>query len=354
MAEATPATINFGKHVKYFVANLTMLPTAYTETETNRMTLAFFCLASLELLGALETAVSERNRSDWIEWIYAQQIKPAPDGSDLNRAKCGFRGASWSGRPFDSHATTSDYIPYDSGHITNTYTALISLLILGDDLSRVDRDAIVESIRCMQQPDGSLGPTEESLERDARFFFSACAVSYILNDWRGLDLDQCIHYARQLQTYEGTFGQQPHMEAHGGSTFCGVAALTLMGKQEQGIINKDKLIRWCLSRQTTGFAGRPNKDADACYCFWIGAALTMLDAFQLTNQDNLREFLAQCQTDFGGFGKAPGARPDLMHSYMGVAALSLMGEPGIGRLDVAVNAPATAMARLKEQCVFWS
>lgn len=45
------------------------------------MTLAFFCLASLELLGALETAVSERNRKDWIEWIYAQQIKPAPDGS---------------------------------------------------------------------------------------------------------------------------------------------------------------------------------------------------------------------------------------------------------------------------------
>lgn len=95
-----------------------------------------------------------------------------------------------------------------------------------------------------------------------------------------------------------------------------------------------------------------------------------MDAFQWANQDNLRAFLAQCQTDFGGFGKAPGARPgtllsmlkharshasiDLMHSYMGVAALSLMGEPGIGRLDVAVNAPATAMARLKKQCAFWS
>lgn len=38
--------------------------------------------------------------------------------------------------------------------MTNTYTALISLLILGDDLARVDRDAIVESMRCMQQPDG--------------------------------------------------------------------------------------------------------------------------------------------------------------------------------------------------------
>lgn len=83
------------KHVKYFVSNLRMLPNAYTETETNRsellksvtyaelessfaqvrrMTLGFFCLAALELLGALETAVSEQDRKDWIEWIYAQQI----------------------------------------------------------------------------------------------------------------------------------------------------------------------------------------------------------------------------------------------------------------------------------------
>lgn len=38
------------------------------------MTLGFFCLAALELLGALETAVSEQDRKDWIEWIYAQQI----------------------------------------------------------------------------------------------------------------------------------------------------------------------------------------------------------------------------------------------------------------------------------------
>lgn len=61
--------------------------------------------------------------------------------------------------------------------------------------------------------------------------------------------------------------------AKGGSTFCGVGALTLLNKQTEGFINREKLILWCLNQQTTGFAGRVNKEADACYCFWIGAAL---------------------------------------------------------------------------------
>ena len=36
---------------------------------------------------------------------------------------------------------------------------------------------------------------------------------------------------------------------------------------------KDRLIQWCLNRQTTGFNGRVNKPWDTCYSFWIGATL---------------------------------------------------------------------------------
>lgn len=35
-----------------------------------------------------------------------------------------------------------------------TYTALICLIILGDDLSRVNKKAIIESIAQLQQKDG--------------------------------------------------------------------------------------------------------------------------------------------------------------------------------------------------------
>jgi geranylgeranyl transferase type-1 subunit beta len=81
------------------------------------------------------------------------------------------------------------------------------------------------------------------------------------------------HLIILFQSYECGIGQSSGEESHGGSTFCGVAALTLMGKQQEGLLNKAKLIKWCLDRQSTGFQGRPNKQPDTCYCFWIGASL---------------------------------------------------------------------------------
>lgn len=73
------------------------------------MTLAFFCLGALSLLGELENNVSEQNKRDWIDWIYAQQVLPAKD-SDDNKAVCGFRGSSWSGRTFEPYAVSCDDI----------------------------------------------------------------------------------------------------------------------------------------------------------------------------------------------------------------------------------------------------
>ena len=35
----------------------------------------------------------------------------------------------------------------------------------------------------------------------------------------------------------------------------------------------EKIKRWCLFRQKSGFQGRPNKPVDTCYSFWVGASL---------------------------------------------------------------------------------
>ncbi|KAG1057785.1 hypothetical protein G6F43_000390 [Rhizopus delemar] len=329
-----------------------MLPTPYTQTETNRMTLAFFCLGALSLLGELENNVSEQNKRDWIDWIYAQQVLPAKD-SDDNKAVCGFRGSSWSGRTFEPYATTCEYIPYDSSHIANTYTALLNLLILGDDLSRVNKHAILETLRHLQQEDGSIAPTAGSLERDVRFIYCASSISYILNDWSGLDLEKTLEHIVQLQSYEYGIAQCPKQEAHGGSTFCGTAALSLMGKLDEGIVNRDELVKWCLFRQLGGFQGRPNKLQDVCYGFWIGASLSILNSFDLVNHDSLKEFLIKSESKIGGFAKDPDSFPDLIHSYMGVATLSLLNEPNIQPMHPALNAPLSAYHHLKENTVFW-
>ncbi|KAI8059745.1 geranylgeranyltransferase type I beta-subunit-like protein [Thamnidium elegans] len=341
------------KLVKYFKSNLTMLPTHYTQTETNRMTLAFFCLGSLSLLGELESNVTEQNRLDWIDWIYAQQVVPTGKTPDANETACGFRGSSWSGRPFDPHATTCEFQHYDTSHVANTYTALLSLLLLGDDLSRVNRKAITKALSLLQQEDGSIAPTFGSLERDVRFIYCACAISYILNDWSGINIENTVEHIKQLQSYEHGIAQCPQQEAHGGSTFCGIAALSLMDKLDEGVLNKEEFIKWCLLRQISGFQGRPNKLADVCYGFWIGASLEIMGHFDLVNHEEMRAFLTKCQPKMGGFGKDPESYSDLLHSYMGVAVLSLMKEPGIQEIDPALNVPLSAYKHLKENTVFW-
>lgn len=68
------------------------------------MTLAFFCLGSLSLLGQLDTVLPEQDKKDWIEWIYAQQVLPDPDEPSRNDYHCGFKGSSWAGHPFDPKA----------------------------------------------------------------------------------------------------------------------------------------------------------------------------------------------------------------------------------------------------------
>ena len=67
----------------------------------------------------------------------------------------------------------------------------------------------------------------------------------------------------------------PSLALLGGSTFCGVASLALMGRLDNAFsaTERERLIRWCINRQMSGFQGRPNKPVDTCYSFWIGATL---------------------------------------------------------------------------------
>ena len=43
---------------------------------------------------------------------------------------------------------------YEAGHIAMTYTALCCLIILGDDLSRVNRKAVISGLKSVQLENG--------------------------------------------------------------------------------------------------------------------------------------------------------------------------------------------------------
>lgn len=112
---------------------------------------------------------------------------------------------------------------------------------------------------------------------------------------------------------------------------------------------KRALIRWLASRQQTGFNGRPNKDVDSCYSFWVGGTLAVLDCSRFVSAKPLRTFLASVQTPIiGGFSKEEDVTPDPMHTYMSILGLSLAGHQDLP----AVNAGTVDLCHEKPCSLF--
>ncbi|CAG8465712.1 1375_t:CDS:2 [Cetraspora pellucida] len=343
-------TFDRDKTIGYFKRCLEFLPKQYEGNDTHRMTLAFYSLAGLDLLGVLETEYTQERINNWIDWIYAQQILPDENNPELNERICGFRGSPFSGLPYNPSGCRESRLPFDASNLAMTYTALASLLILGDDLSRVDKPSIVNAMRYLQKEDGSFTQTYQGMESDMRFVYCACAISYILDDFSGINVDKVVQYIKESQSYDYGIGQGPGEESHGGSTYCAIASLYLLNKLDEGLLSKDKTIFWLISRQESGFQGRANKPPDTCYSFWIGASLMILDSFEFIDYEKNYNFLMKTSTSLGGFSKCPGCYPDVMHTYMGVAGLSLMEESK--KLDSTLNISLKAKENLLSKSVF--
>lgn len=100
----------------------------------------------------------------------------------------------------------------------------------------------------------------------------------------------------------------------------------------------DGLRRWLLNRQEDGFQGRPNKPVDTCYSFWVGASLKMLDVYEFVNFEKNKEYLLMTQDNLlGGFAKWVDTRADPLHTYLGLAGLSLMKDEGLKEVFPALN-----------------
>jgi protein farnesyltransferase subunit beta len=56
-----------------------------------------------------------------------------------------------------------------------------------------------------------------------------------------------VGFFRPWQSYEGGLGGEPWNEAHGGYTFCGLAALVLLGRADA--LDVPQLLHWAAWRQ---------------------------------------------------------------------------------------------------------
>lgn len=322
----------FSLHSKYFSRCLTVLPSQTSSLDTNRVTIAFYSLAGLDILHSLPTSLPFAP-TELITWLYRLQLI-----NDSN--VCGFRGSPCV---ITSRTTPN---PYDHPHVTMTMTALLSLLLLGDNFENVQREKIASSLVHLQLPNGSFLASTLSTESDLRFVYCACVVAFILNDWSGINKDSCTNFILQCRTYEYAFGQVPGAEAHGGSTFCAIAALSLMNRLT-ALDNQDKLVYWCLQRQNEGFNGRPCKADDSCYSWWIVATLKLLNKEYLINFRENENFLHATESKVtGGFSKLPDSNADPLHSYLSLAGLSLLKHDKLKSIHPALIISMDSFERL--------
>jgi protein farnesyltransferase subunit beta len=146
----------------------------------------------------------------------------------------------------------------------------------------------------------------------------------------------------ECQTYEGGFGGAPGLEAHGGYSFCGAAALALLGGMTS-TVNLKSLLRWAVNRQMKfegGFQGRTNKLVDGCYSFWQGSLVQVTqmliekdsshDGYTINidellfHREALQEYiLICCQKPNGGLIDKPGKPEDLYHTCYCLSGLSI-------------------------------
>jgi geranylgeranyl transferase type-1 subunit beta len=329
-SEDTSITIDpldYDHQVSYMLKLLTRLPKQYVGLDTSRMTLVYFCIVGLDMLNH---RIDDTLRQSVIDYIYAMQIPASV--SDEYPGHCGFIGSPFLGQTFmtsssssSSKTTDRDDGNYMQGHLAMTYTALATLNTLQEGFEKVDKINIIKGLKHLQKENGVFSATIYGSECDMRFVYCACAISYMLDDWSGIDIDKVYDYIVSCITYEGGISLIPGAEAHGGSTYCATASLALINKlKDLDQVKRNNLIRWCHQRQVGGFQGRTNKDKDSCYAFWVGATLSILEAFDDTDINSTLKFiLNQCQFRSGGFTKHPEGYPDILHSFYSLSYLSM-------------------------------
>jgi len=168
-----------------------------------------------------------------------------------------------------------------------------------------------------------------------------------------------VQYVLNSQSYDGGIAQGPRQESHGGSTYCAIAALHLMGRldalgdEHDGKSRRARLLRWLFDRQSGGFNGRANKPQDACYAWWVGASILLLGKYGLVQTEPARAFVLSCQRAMGGVSKSPDTQyPDVMHTYLGLAGLTFINNSEdmqhLLPVDPALNCTVRTAERLKK------
>ncbi|KAJ5166706.1 beta subunit of rab geranylgeranyltransferase [Penicillium canariense] len=241
--------------------------------------------------------------------------------------------------------------PGHDAHMLYTVSAVQILVTIDavDELEKRGRGGkqrVGSFIASMQNNEDGSFMGDQWGETDTRFLYGALNALSLLGLLDMVDLPKAVSYVQSCENFDGAYGVTPGAESHSGQVFTCVGALAIAGRLD--LVNRDRLGAWLSERQIDkgGFNGRPEKLPDACYAWWVGSSLAMIDRLHWIDGKKLASFVLQCQDpEAGGFADRPGNMVDVYHTHFGIAGLSLLGVEGLQEVDPIYCMPKAVIAR---------
>ncbi|KAJ1626973.1 farnesyltransferase subunit beta-like protein [Pavlovales sp. CCMP2436] len=285
------------QHIRYLLAGLERLSSGYQVLDSSRPWLCYWILHGLDLLGHdLDHDLSSRI-------VGFLKLCQDPAGG-------------YCGGPF----------PGQLPHLAPSYAAINALVIIGTEEAyhSIDRQALHAFLRGRKGESGHYTMHEDG-EVDVRGAYTAMAVATLTGILSEELTSGTADWISQCQTYEGGLGGEPGLEAHGGYTFCGAAALSLLGRLDA--LKPGPLLAWltsCQKRLEGGFHGRTNKLVQVTDPSALMSSLREADGTWLFDQTALQDYLLVCgQPERGGMRDKPGKDPDFYHTCYCLSGLAI-------------------------------
>lgn len=177
-------------HLRYLKHCLQLLPREYSSAEPtrllffyfycySRLSLVYFCLSSIDLLSQVNQLIPKDQQLQICQWLLDLLI--------ISDSDCGWRGSDMLG---SGHSSCHQL---DTSHLTMTYCALLSLMILGYDLHELPSSKILNSLKQLQLPNGCFKSSLTSNESDLRFctaqlplVLSLVIILELINNWQSV------------------------------------------------------------------------------------------------------------------------------------------------------------------------
>ncbi len=332
-------------HINYIqtLASKIDSPSSYegAVTEHLRMSGVYWSLTALSLLVPFEEVDKRMNLTgEYATKEEEQQVHSTSDNNDHSTINSNAKSTSgvtskkqsivdWVFSCYDTSSGGFGGNLNQDGHILYTLSAL-QILALADKLSDPrllsNKEQIVHFITSCQQADGSFAGDEWG-EVDTRFTYCALSSLSLLDELSAVDVDKAAEYIASCQNFDGGFGCTQGAESHAGQIFTCVGALSIARRLD--LIHDVELLCWWLAERqcdSGGLNGRPEKQADVCYSWWILSSLCILGRVDYIKGSKLASFILKCQDDEdGGIADRPSDMPDVFHTFFGISGLSLIG-----------------------------